>query len=1096
MVANRFDFIIQGKNAAGAAFSSVKKGFGEIDTAAGKSTRNINQRLANLGKRIGGVGKTLATGLVAGTAAAGSAIAGFTIAVINSDRELQVAADRAGRTASQMRILRDAAVEVGEDIGTAEGLLETFNERVQEAAEGTGEGAEVFKLLGISLKDSSGVTKSSNELFVELSKSLNGMGNRADAAALATRLLGGDGFKLIPALDGIEDSLLGTNEEFDAQIKASKDAAKQWRELKKGVTDFAAQAVRPLIPFISDLLTGITDISNRIQDALGPSFLEAGEGAESTGKFLKGVGTIIKETLIPAFGNIAKGIGDFIENTGGVEAWRDRLAGVFGFIGKRIVELTAGFRRVSIIASLAFGETTWQEARDQLSEVTAEALEQKKAIEGATAATIEGADAWDEAQEAAAGALVAITDGQGKVIRFERKVKNSVNDSNDARKDAKDDTGVITENVQGAADAAAELQEELRATETHANNLAAAAGKIKNEFQRALVENLVQRDNETLAQFRARQLRVAQALARNEQTLNQQTQVNRAKGLRAFHSISEDLIEQTYNTEEAAANGVLTLRQQEERALNERLQKLDRDRFAEQLAGIDTTTRKGLQEGIALADALLEIQENNEEELETLKQYYRDQGFSEAEANELALTKIREDNAKKAADTLLKENQRATDKLKTDISGAIQGLITGTESWSSLLDKVKNNALNSIVKKISDNVAGSIAGAWTSSTNGAKTGFTNLANSLTGNDGLFGGFFKWLGDSFSSIFNGAKNLLSNLFGGIFGGSGGSGGPIQNIVNTAVPQLAKTVGGAGTAAATLPAVAPVLAGPASPTLIGAGTGTAAATTGGAGTAAGAGSGLGALGALGLFAGGVGLFGFLGRSRESETDRARKRLLGADFSDPTQSLTDQQRSDFQRSVQRKAKDFDDREEADRTLREFGEEARKELEEENQLRLNTRKFNARERRLEIERRILARAALLRAEEAEKKRFGISDSNLLSRGLQFGGLIQRRPGGVLANIGEGRFDEAVLPLPQGINNFVRAVENFNNLNLRNNNNNSNRPVNINITVNSDGGVESSGDSGVIDALNLEGLKDVIDRWFDDAAEPGGKLEVALRGA
>ena len=1051
MPASKFDFIIQGKNATGAAFSKVVKGFGTMDTAAAKSTKNINQRLLGLGKRIGGVGKTLATGLVAGTAAAGAAFVGFTAAVINSDRELQVAADRAGRTASQMRILRDAAIGVGEDIGTAEGLLETFNERVQEAAEGAGEGFEVFKLLGISLKDSSGATKSSNELFVELSKSLNGMENRADAAATATRLLGGDGFKLIPALDGIEDSLLGTNEEFDKQIKASEDAAKQWRELKKGVTDFAAQAVRPLIPFVTDLLTGITDMSDRIQSALGPAFKDAGGSAESTGAFLKIVGTIIKETLIPAVTNVGKAFADFIENTGGVEAWQERLQKAFLFVGKRVIDLSDAFQRVSVFAQRVFGGLSGEDAAERLKEITKETNKQKRNLEAAATGA-----------ENQAKFSKAYLDFINKGVQPTKDVSDNLDDAADSSGDAKDDTGVLTENVQGAADAAAELQEELRATETHANNLAAAAGKIKNEFQRALVENLVQRDNETLAQFRARQLRVAQALARNEQTLNKQTQVDRAKGLRAFHSRAEDLIEQTYNTETAAANGVLTFRQQEERALNERLQRLDQDRFAEQLAGIDTTTRKGLQEGIDLADALLEIQNNNLDELETLKQQYRDQGYSEEVANDLALTQIREDNAKKAADKLIEENKKATDDLKNNISGAIQGLITGTESWSSLLDKVKNNALNSIVKKISDNVAGSIAGAWTSSTNAAGTGFTNLANSLTG-EGIFGGFFTWLGNSFSSIFNGAKTLLGKLFGGIFGGGGSGGGPVQNIVNTAVPQLAKTFGGVGTtAAAAAPAIAPVVAGPASPTLIGAGTSAASAGTGAAGTA---GSGLGALGALGLFAGGIGAFAFLGRDRESNFDKALKRLREGGSSE----------ADIAKVASQRARRFSDSE-RESAVSEFRDEAEEDVRNDPDTFIpGSRTTKGKERRELREQAIIRRAAFLKAEDDLRKQFNIPE-------LQFGGLVRNRPGGVLANIAEGSRSEAVIPLPGSINSFIETVENFNR-NINNNNRQPTGPISVNITVNP-GGSEVEG------GLTVQETESFVLELMNRQREPGGMLE------
>jgi hypothetical protein len=37
----------------------------------------------------------------------------------------------------------------------------------------------------------------------------------------------------------------------------------------------------------------------------------------------------------------------------------------------------------------------------------------------------------------------------------------------------------------------------------------------------------------------------------------------------------------------------------------------------------------------------------------------------------------------------------------------------------------------------------------------------------------------------------------------------------------------------------------------------------------------------------------------------------------------------------------------------------------------------------------------------------------------LAVGGIVKRRPGGIMANIGEGRYDEAVIPLPRGLKDF-----------------------------------------------------------------------------
>jgi hypothetical protein len=45
-------------------------------------------------------------------------------------------------------------------------------------------------------------------------------------------------------------------------------------------------------------------------------------------------------------------------------------------------------------------------------------------------------------------------------------------------------------------------------------------------------------------------------------------------------------------------------------------------------------------------------------------------------------------------------------------------------------------------------------------------------------------------------------------------------------------------------------------------------------------------------------------------------------------------------------------------------------------------------------------------------------------SIGLASGGIVKRRTGGIMANIGEGRYDEAVIPLPRGIDSFLNSFQ------------------------------------------------------------------------
>ena len=90
-------------------------------------------------------------------------------------------------------------------MGTAQSkpaeTLPALAERAKDAAMGTGEGAEVFDALKISVKGAGGQLKSQNELFVEVIKKLQKMKDETQRNAYASQLLGTTGEELIPILN-------------------------------------------------------------------------------------------------------------------------------------------------------------------------------------------------------------------------------------------------------------------------------------------------------------------------------------------------------------------------------------------------------------------------------------------------------------------------------------------------------------------------------------------------------------------------------------------------------------------------------------------------------------------------------------------------------------------------------------------------------------------------------------------------------------------------------------------------------------------------------------------------------------------------------
>lgn len=140
--------------------------------------------------------------------AAGAAIAGVVTAVVNMTLEVGQSAEEIKNKSQTMGMSMTEYQEwdyimksVGYSAEQASGDFAALAERAKDAAMGTGEGAEVFDALKISVKGAGGQLKSQNELFVEVIEKLQKMKDETQRNAYASQLLGTTGEELIPILN-------------------------------------------------------------------------------------------------------------------------------------------------------------------------------------------------------------------------------------------------------------------------------------------------------------------------------------------------------------------------------------------------------------------------------------------------------------------------------------------------------------------------------------------------------------------------------------------------------------------------------------------------------------------------------------------------------------------------------------------------------------------------------------------------------------------------------------------------------------------------------------------------------------------------------
>ena len=172
---------------------------------------------------------------------------------------------------------------VGSSAEAAQGDISMLAEKAQDAATGSGEAAELFAQLGIKVKDNQGTFKSQSELFDEVITKLSRMKDETERNAIASKLLGSTGEKIIPLLDkgaaGLEEAKKMAHE-FGVVMDEETLAALNDVTLAVNNFDAAGEGLKNTIakgmaPSVENLTQKGTDLFVRLQEAAeGSGILE------------------------------------------------------------------------------------------------------------------------------------------------------------------------------------------------------------------------------------------------------------------------------------------------------------------------------------------------------------------------------------------------------------------------------------------------------------------------------------------------------------------------------------------------------------------------------------------------------------------------------------------------------------------------------------------------------------------------------------------------------------------------------------------------------------------------------------------------------
>jgi len=161
--------------------------------AIDETTNKGKAQAKTFGEKFGDV--TKAVGKVA-TAVVGTAtsIVGGLTAMANKSAETADTFDKAslrtGLHVEELQRLKYAAGQSGVELETLEKSAKKMNERLGEVSEGNGKSAEMFKKLGVAVKNSDGQMLDTTAIYDTVLAKLANMGDTAEATAIGTDLFG------------------------------------------------------------------------------------------------------------------------------------------------------------------------------------------------------------------------------------------------------------------------------------------------------------------------------------------------------------------------------------------------------------------------------------------------------------------------------------------------------------------------------------------------------------------------------------------------------------------------------------------------------------------------------------------------------------------------------------------------------------------------------------------------------------------------------------------------------------------------------------------------------------------------------------------
>lgn len=326
MASNRAQILISAVDQTKTAFDSIKRGLGGLTDTA----KSVNGVLANLGVAV--------------------SVAGLTAMVksaIDTGDALDEMSQRVGVSVETLSIWKPAAEQSGVSGESFEKGLRKLSTTMLEAATGSEDAARGFSAVGVEFKNQDGTLRATDQVLLDLAERFKAMPDGAEKTALAVQLFGKSGAELIPFLNQGRDGINELAAEMQALgVQMSSETAAQagnfndaLEKLKLATTSIGNQIIASLLPALNDMAGGMVESAKQggtlrvILDGVVLVLKTLALGAATVGKAFVALGEAIGAGVAAAV-EALKG------NTEGAKAI---IADLKGNLVKRLDEL-ASFR--------------------------------------------------------------------------------------------------------------------------------------------------------------------------------------------------------------------------------------------------------------------------------------------------------------------------------------------------------------------------------------------------------------------------------------------------------------------------------------------------------------------------------------------------------------------------------------------------------------------------------------------------------------------------------------------------------------------------------------------------------------------------------